>query len=304
MTSVTSLMNDEYTHNSVLLKEAVEYLAVDGEGKYLDATLGLGGHAEAILQILAQGHKGIMIGTDVDPEAIERASSRLADYAARHRLIRANFRNLGQVLDELGIDDLSGALFDLGVSSLQLDKASRGFSIMREGPLDMRLDPGASLTAAQIVNEWPAEQLSMLFREYADERRAGKIAKMIVAARETQPFVTTAQLAALIESKIHRTGRTHPATRVFQALRIAVNQELENLTRGLEAVIPRIQSGGRLVVISFHSIEDRIVKNVFRSFVADGSCKNILSTPLSPSDAELNSNARARSAKLRVVEKI
>lgn len=304
MTTAAPIMKDRYTHDPVLLNEVLKFLITDPEGVYLDATVGLGGHAEAVLKsILARGNKGLMIGIDADPEALERSKERLRPFAGNHRLIRGNFRNLSQILETDGCGKLTGALFDLGVSSLQFDKAERGFSILREGPLDMRLDPSSPLTAARIVNEWPAEQLELLFREFGEERAARKIAGWIVNAREAKPFVTTKDLSDFIESRKHRTGRTHPATKVFMALRIAVNQELENLTRGVESVLPHMKPGGRIAVISFHSLEDRIVKNVFRSFVAEGRCRQILSTPLKPSDSEISRNARARSAKLRVVEK-
>lgn len=293
-----------WTHAPVLLSETLERLVADRGGLYLDATLGLGGHSEAILKkISAQGK---VLGLDADPEALAEAGHRLAAYGGKFHSVRSNFRSLGPVLEKEGFFPLSGALFDLGVSSLQLDKPSRGFSFMREGPLDMRLGPDAALTAEQIVNRWPAEQIAMLLKEFGEEPEAERIARAIVERRAKGPLATTTELAAVVESVVPRTGH-HPATRTFQALRIAVNQELEALTRGLEAVAPYLKSGGRLCVITFHSLEDRIVKNVFASFVAQGSFAYLgrgdARAAIAPSDEEIGRNPRARSAKLRVVEK-
>jgi 16S rRNA (cytosine1402-N4)-methyltransferase len=290
-----------YTHESVLLAETVDRLVTDKGGLYLDATLGLGGHSEALLEKLSA--QGKVLGLDADPEALSEAGHRLAAHSGRFHSVRANFRSLGQVLEKEGFFPLSGALFDLGVSSLQLDKPSRGFSFLREGPLDMRLGEG-SLTAEQIVNRWPAEQIAMLLKEFGEEPEADRIARAIVERRAKKPLSTTLELAACVESVVPRTGH-HPATRTFQALRIAVNQELESLTRGLESVLPYVKAGGRIAVITFHSLEDRIVKNVFASFVSQGSCEYLGKggQAIAPTDAEIARNPRSRSAKLRVVEK-
>jgi 16S rRNA (cytosine1402-N4)-methyltransferase len=293
-----------YTHESVLLAETLDRLVTDKGGLYLDATLGLGGHSEALLNKLSA--QGKVLGLDADPEALAEAGHRLGAHSGRFHAVRSNFRSLGAVLEGEGFFPLSGALFDLGVSSLQLDKPSRGFSFLREGPLDMRLGPDAALTAEQIVNRWPAEQIAMLLTEFGEEPDADKIARAIVARRAKKPFTTTLELADCVESVVPRTGH-HPATRTFQALRIAVNQELEALTRGLEAVVPYLKNGGRLCVITFHSLEDRIVKNVFASFVAQGSCaylgKGDAKSAIAPSEEEVARNPRSRSAKLRVIEK-
>jgi len=298
----TATMNEEYTHAPVLLEETVSALVTDREGLYLDATLGLGGHAEAVLRgLLPQGR---LLGIDLDPEALALAEERLRSYAGRCRLVQGNFRDLVRILQNEGFFPLAGALFDLGVSSLQFDKAERGFAIQREGPLDMRLDPSNPLTAARIVNEWPAEQIELLLREYGEEREAARIARWLVETRARRPFETTGDLAVLLESRLPRTGRIHPATRTFQALRIAVNGELENLTRGLEDVLGMLRSGGRVAAISFHSLEDRIAKNVFKSYVASGSCRWVTEGAVSPQPEEIARNPRARSAKLRVVEKL
>ncbi|MBI5246518.1 MAG: 16S rRNA (cytosine(1402)-N(4))-methyltransferase RsmH [Elusimicrobia bacterium] len=293
-----------YTHEPVLLAETLERLVTDKGGLYLDATLGLGGHSESLLKMLSA--QGKVLGLDADPEALTEAGHRLAAHSGRFHSVRSNFRSLGAVLEKEGFFPLSGAMFDLGVSSLQLDKPARGFSFLREGPLDMRLGPDSGLTAEQIVNRWPAEQIAMLLTEFGEEPEAEKIARAIVATRKAKPFSTTLELADCVESVVPRTGH-HPATRTFQALRIAVNQELEALTRGIETVIPFIKAGGRVCVITFHSLEDRIVKNVFASFVAQGSCvylgKGEAKSAIAPTDDEIARNPRSRSAKLRVIEK-
>jgi 16S rRNA (cytosine1402-N4)-methyltransferase len=293
-----------YTHEPVLPAETLARLVTDKGGLYLDATLGLGGHSEAILkQISAQGK---VLGLDADPEALAEAGHRLGAYSGSFHAVRTNFRSLGAVLEKEGFFPLTGALFDLGVSSLQLDKPSRGFSFMREGPLDMRMGPDSPLTAELIVNRWPAEQIAMLLTEFGEEPDAERIARAIVASRGKKPITTTSELAAVVESVVPRTGH-HPATRTFQALRIAVNQELEALTRGLETVVPYLKFGGRLAVITFHSLEDRIVKNVFASLIAQDKCAYLgrgdARSAVTASDEEIAHNPRSRSAKLRVVEK-
>ncbi len=300
------IVSDEprWTHEPVLLEETLARLVGDPDGLYLDATLGLGGHAQAVLNRL--GPSGRLLGLDADPEALTEATRRLAPFGERFRAVRTNFSRLAAALESEGFFPLSGALFDLGVSSLQLDKPSRGFSFRRDGPLDMRLGPDAALTAEQIVNRWPAEQIAMLLREFGEEPQAERIARAIAAARAKAPLSSTIQLAAVVESVVPREGK-HPATRTFQALRIAVNQELESLTRGLETVAPYLKSGGRLCVISFHSLEDRIVKNVFAALVAEGRFRHLgrgdARSAVAASPDELERNPRARSAKLRVVEK-
>ena len=293
-----------YTHKPVLLHETIDRLMTDPQGLYLDATLGLGGHSEAILQRLTA--QGRLLAIDTDPEAIDHAQTRLEHHSERFHAVQSNFRSLQSVLESNNFFPLTGALFDLGVSSLQLDKPSRGFSFLREGPLDMRLGPQTVLTAETIVNRWPAEQIAMILEEFGEELDAEKIARAIVKRRSTHPIKTTTELAACIESVIPRTGH-HPATRTFQALRIAVNQELESLTHGLESVMPYLKRGGRICVITFHSLEDRIVKNIFSSFVAQDYCTYLIDgdakSPVSPSKEEVSLNPRCRSAKLRVIQK-
>jgi 16S rRNA (cytosine1402-N4)-methyltransferase len=297
-------LTGEPRHRPALLAEAVDAVVGDPNGLYLDATLGLGGHANGLLSRLGPG--GRLLGLDLDPQSLEIASKRLEPWGARFHPVRANFRSLGPVLEAEKFYPLAGALFDLGVSSLHFDSPERGFSFSQEGPLDMRLSPDSPLTADAIVNRWPVEQLAMLIKEYGEDPDAQRIARAIVSRRETRPIRTTTELAAVIASVSPRTGSRHPATRTFMALRIAVNAELENLTRGLEAVLPYMAPGGRIVVISFHSLEDRMVKNVFSSFVAQGWCRWIGSgsrgSAVTPTEAEIRSNPRARSAKMRAVE--
>ena len=277
----------------------------DPGGLYVDATLGLGGHSEAILARLQGGR---LLGVDLDPETLSLASNRLKSESSAFRAVSGNFRTLGQILERERFFPLNGVLFDLGISSLHFDKPSRGFSFSKEGPLDMRLSPENPLTAEAIVNRWPEEQLTMLFKEFGEEPAAQRIARAIIHARARKPILTTTGLASVIEEVVPRTGGTHPATRTFMALRIAVNAELENLTRSLEGVLPFLRQGGRIAVISFHSLEDRIVKHLFASFVSQGVCRLLPrqhgNAPLRPSDREVKENPRRRSAKLRIVEKL
>ncbi len=292
-----------YEHQPVLLAEVLDLLITESGGLYLDATLGLGGHSEAILRAISAQSK--LMGLDMDPEALIQAEQRLAPYSGRFRAVRANFRTLGQILEREKFFPLAGALLDLGVSSLQFDKPERGFSFQHEGPLDMRMSPDNPLTADAIVNRWPQEQIALLLKEYGEEPAAQRIAKAIVERRRQESFKTTTDLAQMIE-KLAPRGKIHPATRTFQALRIAVNAELENLTRALEDLARFMQHGGRMGVITFHSLEDRIVKRMFASFVEQGVCRYVdkKGEAVAPSEEEVESNPRARSAKLRVVEKL
>lgn len=293
-----------FDHEPVLLREVLEHVLTDPGGLYLDATLGLGGHTRGMLEkISAQGK---VLGIDIDSEALYEAGLRLSAQPGQLRTVCANFRSLGQILESEKFFPLAGAIFDLGVCSLHFDKAERGFSFKREGPLDMRLSHENPLTAGAIVNHWPPEQLAMLIKEFGEEPAAERIARAIANRRTSRPFETTTDLALLIEGMLPRKG-IHPATRTFMALRIAVNSELENLTRGLESVIPYLQRGGRVGVISFHSLEDKIVKNIFSSFVSQGTCRyaeGVGKSPKGPSKSEVESNPRARSAKLRILEKL
>ncbi|MDA0271013.1 MAG: 16S rRNA (cytosine(1402)-N(4))-methyltransferase RsmH [Chloroflexi bacterium] len=308
-------------HAPVMLREAVEGLAVHAGGRYVDATVGLGGHASATIAAAQPG--GRLLGIDRDPQALAIASERLAPFGDAVLLVRGGFEEIATVCEAHGFAPVDGILFDLGVSSLQLDQAGRGFSFQRDEPLDMRMDPDDEITAADIVNEYEERRLAALIYEYGEEPRSRRIARAIVARR---PIETTGQLASAIEQAVGRPGaggrrRTlHPATLTFQALRIAVNRELEQLDTALAAAHGLLAgAGARLVVISFHSLEDRRVKEFFRLHSRDCICpprqpvctcdhratlREITRKPLRPSDAETGQNPRARSARLRVAESI
>jgi 16S rRNA (cytosine1402-N4)-methyltransferase len=300
-------------HETVLLAETVELLAAQPRKVIVDGTLGGGGHTEALLAAGAR-----VIGLDQDPEAIAFAEQRLGE-RAEFTAVRSSFAKIGSVLDALGIPTIDGALLDLGVSSRQLDTPERGFSFMREGPLDMRMDPAGPITAADLVNTMSGDQLERIFRQLGEEPAARKVAARLVRDRMVQPFTTTAQLAEAVEKVIPRRGRTHPATRIFQGLRIAVNRELEVLEEGLAAITARLAPGGRIAVLTFHSLEDRIVKSFFKERAAEfidrpewpearpnprHTFKLITRKPLIANDAEQRANPRSRSAKLRVAERI
>ena len=282
-------------HEPVMLGEVLSFLKPKEEKLILDATVGTGGHAEAIL---AQG--ACLIGLDRDPEALELARRRLSRFGERARLVCANFRNLRKTLSHLGVKRVDGVLFDLGVSSLQLARPARGFSFREEGPLDMRMDPTQPLTAAELVARLPEEELARLLREYGEERYARRIARAIVQARKKAPIRSTTQLARIV-ARCYPPGyhRIHPATRTFQALRIAVNDELSALEEGLAQAIEVLRPGGVVCVLSFHSLEDRIVKNMFRGKAAQRNLEILTKKPLRPRPEEVERNPRARSAKLR-----
>jgi 16S rRNA (cytosine1402-N4)-methyltransferase len=301
-------------HRPVLESEVVERLMSRPGSVVVDGTCGGGGHTEALLRAGAD-----VLALDQDPDAVQHVSEQLARFGRRVAVLQANFRHANRVLDELGIHTIGGALLDLGVSSWQLEDAKRGFSFVRNGPLDMRMDPRNQLTAATIVNEYSAEQLTQLFRELGEEPAARRIASLIVKMRKTTPFRETLPLAHAIEKVVGRHGRRHPATQVFQALRMEVNDELGALEEGLRILTARLESGARIGVISFHSLEDRIVKNFFRDRSRewlnrpewpeprrnpDYDLKVVTSKPVEPSEEEQRANPRSRSAKLRVAERI
>ncbi len=290
-------------HQPVMVREVIEALAIQPDGIYLDGTVGGGGHAREIASRL---QTGLLIGLDCDPHAVELARARLREFGDRVRLFHANFAKLDMVLDNLGIRSVNGILLDLGVSLTQLDTAERGLSFRFEGPLDMRLDPTQALTAADLVNSLDERALTRIFRDYGEERWAARIARTIVRERRTAPLETTSDLVRIIERSIpaavRRKSRIHPATRVFQALRIAVNDELNNLDRALAVGIERLAPGGRFAVISFHSLEDRLVKRCFRAQMTANKAEQIWG-PVRPSSEECAQNPRARSAKLRVLAK-
>ena len=307
-------MEDFTYHRPVLMGEAVELLAPRAGALVVDATCGGGGHSAEILRTGAD-----VLALDQDPDAIEFAAEKLSPFGGRVTLRQANFRDAGKVLDELGIVGIGGALLDLGVSSRQLENASRGFSVLRQGPLDMRMDPRRELTAATVVNAYSEEDLTRLFRELGEEPAARRIASQLVKLRKATPFQDTMQLAKAIEKIVWRHGRRHPATQVFQALRMEVNDELGALEEGLRSLTKRLESGARIAVITFHSLEDRIVKNFFRDRSRewldrpewpepqrnpDFTLRLITSKPIEPGENEQRVNPRSRSAKLRVAEKI
>jgi len=307
-------MEDFIYHRPILVAEVVELLAPKPGSVVIDGTCGGGGHAEAILKTGAD-----VLALDQDPDAVRHVAEQLARFDRRITVRQANFRHSDKVLDELGIVTIGGALLDLGVSSRQLENAERGFSIMRNGPLDMRMDPRSELTAAAIVNEYSAEQLTRLFRELGEEPAARRIAGLIVKTRKTSPFRETLPLARAIERVVGRHGRRHPATQVFQALRMEVNDELGALEEGLRILTARLESGACIAVIAFHSLEDRIVKNFFRDHSREWldqpewpapqrnpqyDLKLVTPKPVESNENEQRVNPRSRSAKLRVAEKI
>jgi 16S rRNA (cytosine1402-N4)-methyltransferase len=307
-------MEDFSYHRPVLVQVAVELLAPRPGTLVVDATCGGGGHTEAILKTGAD-----VLALDQDPDAIAFTHEQLAHVGSRLTLRQANFRYADRLLDELGIATIAGALVDLGVSSRQLENAGRGFSMMRNGPLDMRMDPLNPRTASEVVNTYSEEQLTQLLRDLGEEPAARRIASLIVKTRKQTPFYETLPLARAIEKAVGRHGRLHPATRTFQALRMEVNDELGALDQGLRALTSRLETGARLAVISFHSLEDRIVKNFFRDRSRemldrpewpeprpnpDYSLKLITPRPIEPGEDEQRANPRSRSAKLRVAERI
>jgi 16S rRNA (cytosine1402-N4)-methyltransferase len=307
-------MEDFIYHRPVLEKEVVELLEPKPGSFIVDGTCGGGGHTEALLESGAN-----VLALDQDPDAVQHVSEQLASFGRRVTVRQANFRHAARVLDELGIRTIGGALLDLGVSSRQLENPERGFSLVRNGPLDMRMDPRTELTAATIVNEYSAEQLTRLFRELGEEPAARRIASLIVKMRNRSPFRETLPLARAIEKLAGRHGRRHPATQVFQALRMEVNDELGALEEGLRVLAERLQPGARIAVIAFHSLEDRIVKNFFRDHSREWldrpewpapqrnpnyDLKLVTPKPVEPSEDEQRANPRSRSAKLRVAKKI
>ncbi|TSC54407.1 MAG: 16S rRNA (cytosine1402-N4)-methyltransferase [Microgenomates group bacterium LiPW_31] len=288
-------------HEPVLLKEVIGYLNIKPGRKYIDATVGGGGHSKAILKL-----DGQLLAIDCDPEAIEAARERLSTACpdASWRLTQGNFKDLTKIAGKYGFEKIDGVLFDLGVSSYQLETPQRGFSFNLEGPLDMRMDPSLEVTAADLVNGLNKGELEELFKKFAQEYSARRIAEAIINARRLKPIKTIGQLVEIIENAVPRRGGLHPATKVFQALRIAVNDELNNLKAALPQAMALLNPGGRLTVISFHSGEDRIVKQFLRHQAKEGKLRLITKKPIRVSAEELSANPRSRSAKLRVGEKL
>ena len=307
-----------YGHRPVLLEECLDALCIRPDGVYVDGTLGRAGHSLEIARRLTTGR---LIGIDRDETAITAAKERLRDYLDHVTLVHSNFDRIGEILEVLNISGVDGMLFDLGVSSPQLDDAQRGFSYMHDAPLDMRMDRTAALDARQVVNQWPYEELRRILYDFGEERYAPAIAKGICRARETAPIETTLQLVDVIKSAMPPQAlreKQHPAKRSFQAIRIAVNGELDALPPMLSGAIDHLNPGGRLAVITFHSLEDRIVKRAFQDAAKGCTCppefpvcvcgkkprvRLVTRKPIVSGAAELEENSRARSAKLRVVEK-
>lgn len=295
---------DKALHISVMPKEAMELLALPYGGVAVDGTLGLGGHAALMAE--AVGRHGQVIGIDRDKSAIEQARKQLSLAQAKIDLVQGNFCKLNEILASLHIDAVDGILLDLGISSFQLDDAQRGFAFKTDGPLDMRMDPNDGASAADLVNTLKESELQQIIFEFGEERFAKRIAAAIVMQRAKGKIATTKALADLVLRALphgYTRGRIHPATRTFQALRIAVNEELEALSLGLEVCFRKLKKGGRLCVIAFHSLEDRLVKVKFKSLAAAEEAKILTKKPLEPTEQECESNSRSRSAKLRVVER-
>jgi 16S rRNA (cytosine1402-N4)-methyltransferase len=306
----------EYQHRPVLLEEVLDVLRIRKDGNYLDGTFGRGGHARAILARLSA--QGCLVALDKDPEAVAAGVKSLGG-DPRFRIVQGNYAEMERHVREWGLTgDLDGILLDLGVSSPQLDDPERGFSFMGEGPLDMRMNPLQGVTAAEWLASAPERELSRVFWEYGEERHARRIARSIVMARQQRQLKTTGQLAQLIEQTIgRREPNKHPATRCFQAIRIHINNELADLAQGLEAAIQGLRPGGRLVVISFHSLEDRLVKRTFREAARPGRVRRnvpehpdlrpslrLIGKAIRPSPSELSVNPRARSAVMRIAERL
>ena len=308
-----------YSHRPVLLDECIEGLRIRPGGLYLDGTLGRAGHSREIAKRLDTGR---LVCIDRDQAALDAAQDRLAGCLDKVELIHGNFGDLAELLDGRGLGPFDGMLFDLGVSSPQLDDPERGFSYMHDAPLDMRLDRSEALTAAIVVNEWPQEELKRILWQYGEERYAPQIAAAIARRRADKPIGTTLELVEVIRGAMPAQAlreKQHPAKRSFQAIRIAVNDELAAVDRMLQAAVPRLSPGGRLAVISFHSLEDRIVKNALAAFARGCTCppdfpvcvcgktpqvRLVNRKPILSGEAELNENPRARSAKLRLAEKL
>ncbi len=286
-------------HEPALLKETLTYLNVRSNKKYIDATVGGGGHA---VEIVKRG--GNLLGLDVDPDAIDAAREKLEKLGAKGWVLRAqNFKNIDKIAKENDFYPVTGILYDLGLSSYQLEHSGRGFSFQKNEPLDMRADPDLKVTAADLVNGLSEKELVKLFEKYGEESRARAVAGAIIRSRWDKPIRTSAELADIVTQVVREPRKTHPATKVFQALRIAVNDELNNLQSSLPQAFGLLEADGRLVVISFHSLEDRIVKDFMKNMIKKDLGGELTRKPVVPSDEEIEKNPRTRSAKLRALEK-
>lgn len=309
----------DFKHVSVLYDECIENLNIDPQGIYVDGTLGGGGHASGICQAL--GEEGTLIGIDRDRDALNAAEERLKSYPCKKIFVQSNYADIKDVLNQLGIDEIDGALLDLGVSSFQLDNEERGFSYMKDAPLDMRMSQDDTFTAWEVVNHYTEKDLVNIIKTYGEEKWASRIAKFIVQARKEQPIESTGQLVDIIKAAIPASARRdgpHPAKRTFQAIRIEVNDELGQLERAVSEFCDVLADKGRLCIITFHSLEDRIVKNLFNTRANPCTCpkefpvcvcgkvadiKKVTGKPILPTEEEIETNPRSRSAKLRVAEK-
>ena len=310
----------QFSHKSVLLWECMEGLAIRPNGIYIDGTAGGAGHSSCIASHLSDG--GRLIALDQDEVAVQTATARLAAFGERATVVRSNFREVEKVCKDLGIEQIDGMLLDLGVSSYQLDTAERGFSYQADAPLDMRMDLRNPLSAYEVVNEYSEERIKKILFEYGEERFSGRIASAILRAREQAPIRTTGELVRIVKGAIPaaaRDGGHHPAKRTFQALRIEVNAELDVIEPAIRSAVNMLREGGRIAIITFHSLEDRIVKQTFADLASGCTCpknfpvcvcgkkpkvKVVTRKPILPSEAELEENPRSRSAKLRVAEKL
>jgi 16S rRNA (cytosine1402-N4)-methyltransferase len=292
-------------HQSVLLDKAVSYLNLRRGAVVVDATVGGGGHSEEILKNILPG--GMLIGIDADMEALAIARDRLQNFSGSFALVNDNFRNIDRILKIQNIKNVDAVLLDIGISSYQLDDASRGFSIRSDASLDMRMDKSSGITAYDVVNKFKEDKLSEIIEKFGEERFHNRVARFIKDARERKPIKTTGELAEIVKRAVgykYRNLRIHPATRTFQAIRIFVNDELGALEEVLKSAVFWLKPGGRIVVISFHSLEDRIVKNIFKGYSKLGVLKIMTKKPLIPEREEVINNPRSRSAKLRVAERM
>ncbi|MBR4355221.1 MAG: 16S rRNA (cytosine(1402)-N(4))-methyltransferase RsmH [Elusimicrobiaceae bacterium] len=293
-------MPHTWTHIPIMVNQIADLLLQNPNGMYIDGTLGLGGHTHHFLMRLSS--RACIFGFDKDEEALQLARERVAD--SRLLTFHASYTQAPEILHQTGINEVDGLLLDLGLSSYQLDNPARGFSLLQNGPLDMRFDISAKLTAADIVNTWSFEDLEKILLQYGEERNAAKIALAIMKTRKEHVIKTTEELKEIVESVVPRYGKKHPATQTFQALRIACNEELSTVETGLKVLPPLIRCGGRIAILTFHSLEDRLVKTHFKQLVQTGNWQLVNKHALSAPYAEVCQNHRARSAKLRVIERI